>query len=190
MRSSVVRTCYPFATELNSTPLVRLTPYLRDGSGELTPPTLATILQPNYSARDEIKSTKLIRDAEQREIFRTQEYKMKCNVTATRELLNRYTLQRCIEGSNPSVSASSESKLIRLGIRSLFRAYMMCSIGLWAERGKVVGPGRLGPRVKTQFSRKPLIKIKQILPRTGGSQVVFVQSRLRVFYATLARKVP
>jgi hypothetical protein len=67
---------------------------------------------------------------------------------------------------------------------------MMCSIGLWAERGKVVGPGRLGPRVKTQFSRKPLIKIKQILPRTGGSQVVFVQSRLRVFYATLARKVP
>ena len=110
-------------------------------------------------------------------------------------LLNRYTLQRRIEGSNPSVSASSESLASLCTEINPFEPAIALfdercpSIGRRAEPGKVVGAGHLDLRVESQCSRKPLIKTKEIVRQTGSNEVVLGRSRLRVFYATLARKV-
>jgi hypothetical protein len=93
-------------------------------------------------------------------------------------LLNRYTLQRRIEGSNPSVSASSESLAsLCTEINSFEPAIALfdvrCpSIGRRAEPGKVVGAGHLDLRVESQCSRKPLIKTKEIVRQTGSNEVV------------------
>ena len=113
-------------------------------------------------------------------------------------LLNRYTLQRRIEGSNPSVSASfsgSESHGLA-GARKLIR--WGSGDGRVRRASRQIGQVRPVRHVDDIFifglSREITanqLKINQYLSRFGTREKpVLDRSRLRVFYATLARKAP